>query len=71
MLYAKNVETLLNTTYRGPINQAYIWSNIAASNGHKLAAEFLYNLEQIMSSKDIIQAQQYSKICVESGYIDC
>ena len=50
---------------------AHMWFNIAAADGLKHAAKNRDIVADMLSSADIIKAQQMAKRCMSSGFKDC
>ena len=50
---------------------AHMWANLAASNGHQLAAKNRDSLASKMSPAAIEQAQARAAQCLASDYQDC
>ena len=51
--------------------RAHMWFNIAASNGNELAPENRDNVAKVMSSAQIVEAQDLAKKCLASNYQEC
>jgi len=50
---------------------SHIWLNLAVSAGVSFAHEDLFRLEEKMSKKQIIIAQDLAVACKENGFKDC
>ena len=50
---------------------AYMWWNLAASQGNKTAEKFKNIIEKKLSPTDISTAKQLARECVEKGYKNC
>ena len=50
---------------------AHMWFNIAAIKGNKIAVKNRDVAAGMLSSADIVKAQQMAKRCMSSGYKDC
>ena len=51
--------------------QAYMWLSLARHNGFKNTKENFNTLNKLMTPSDIIEAQEASKVCLESNYKKC
>ena len=51
--------------------KAYMWWNLAAFNGHKIAATNKDSITKEMTNEQIAKAQELSQRCLDSGYKDC
>ena len=53
------------------LGYAYMWGNIAVTNGNKDGVKLLDIVEKKMTSSQIVEAQKFDRECVHKKYKDC
>ena len=50
---------------------AYMWANIGTHNGNKRGEDVRNQAGKLLTREDISKAQDLSRFCLKSGYVDC
>ena len=51
--------------------KAYMWFNLAIHNGYSDTRKIRDKVAKKLSSQDLIEAQEMTKRCLDSGYKNC
>ena len=51
--------------------KAYMWFNLASHNGYSNAQKARDGMAKELSSQDLIEAQEMTERCLDSGYENC
>ena len=51
--------------------KAYMWLNLAIHNGYSKGQKARNTVKKILSSQDLIEAEEMTERCLKSGYKDC
>jgi TPR repeat protein len=65
LLYAKELGVIKDYVI------AHMWFNIAVSNGNEAAKTSKYEAESLMTSEQIVKAQELARECIKKNYKDC